>query len=82
MPKLERWIIASKKIPVLSGEILSKIIDAGGEIGGGWCQIHQHILVNEKNKESIEKILRNENFDISDAGDSSIYHPECLKIKY
>jgi|WetSurMetagenome_2_1015567.scaffolds.fasta_scaffold42302_2 hypothetical protein len=74
MPKLERWIVAQKMVPVLDSEILQKIISLGGHIGGGWCQIHQHINVNSENKEQIEQLLKEKGFEVAEA--SSIRHPE------
>ena len=41
MPKLERWIVASRMVNVLNKETINTILDIGGHIGGGWCEIHQ-----------------------------------------
>jgi hypothetical protein len=74
MPKLDRWIVASKMVHVIDAETMKKILDLGGQIGGGWCRIHQHISVNPENKEAIESILQEQGFEITTASD--VRHPE------
>ena len=74
MPKLERWIVASKMVRVIDADTMKKILELGGQIGGGWCRIHQHICVNPENKEAIEILLREKGFEITAATD--IGHPE------
>jgi hypothetical protein len=76
MPKLERWIVASKMVPVLDRETLKEVIELGGSIGGGWSQVHQHINVNADNKEKIEKLLFSRGYDVSDVCDKMVTHPE------
>lgn len=76
MPKLERWIVASKMVPVFDHETLKDIISLGGGIGGGWSQVHQHINVNADNKEKIEDLLRSRGYEISYIGDANVTHPE------
>lgn len=76
MPKLQRWLIAAKRIEVLDAEILKTIADLGGQIGGGWSQVHQHICVNRKNKEKIEQLLQDKGFTVSDPEDHVVSHPE------
>ncbi len=74
MPKLERWIVAQKMVQVIDAETMKKILDLGGQIGGGWGRIHQHVSVNSENKETIEKLLEEKGFEISAVSD--IRHPE------
>jgi hypothetical protein len=74
MPKLERWIVAQKMVQVIDAETMKKILDLGGQIGGGWGRIHQHISVNSENKETIEKLLQEKGFELLAA--SEIRHPE------
>jgi hypothetical protein len=74
MPKLERWIVAQKMVQVIDASTMKKILDLGGQIGGGWGRIHQHVAVNPENKEEIEKLLQDQGFEISAASD--IRHPE------
>jgi hypothetical protein len=74
MPKLERWIVAQKMVPVLDAETLMKIVELGGHIGGGWCLVHQHINVNADNKEQIERLLTDKGYEVVEA--SSTRHPE------
>ena len=76
MPKLERWIVAQKMVQVIDPETIKKIIDLGGQIGGGWSRIHQHICVNPDNKEAIEMLLSEKGFEIAAASD--IRHPEIV----
>ncbi len=79
MPKLQRWLIASKMVEVLDQETLSTIGDLGGQIGGGWSEVHQHICVNKDNKEQIEELLRSKGFTVTYPSDHAVYHPECQK---
>ncbi len=67
MPKLDRWLIASKMVEVIDKETLTQILNAGGQIGGGWCQIHQHVCVNPNNVEIIEKMLLDKGFTVCPA---------------
>ena len=53
----DRWIVASKMIPVFDNELLTKIANLGGSVGGGWCEVHQHVHVMPENKEAIEELL-------------------------
>lgn len=76
MPKLQRWIVASKTIEVLDAETQNRVLALGGNLGGGWNQVHQHICVNHENKERIEEILREKGFEISEAEGHAIFHPE------
>ena len=81
MPKLERWLIASKMVAVLDGETINTILDLGGHIGGGWCEIHQHVCVNASNKEAIEDLLRQKGFTISTPSEHRVSHPECYRME-
>jgi phospholipid N-methyltransferase len=74
MPKLERWIVAQKMVQVIDLETMKKILELGGQIGGGWNRIHQHIFVNSDNKEAIEQLLQEKGFELS--APSDIRHPE------
>ena len=77
MPKLERWLIASRMVPVLDSETINTILELGGNIGGGWCEIHQHVCVNARNKERIEELLRAKGFTVSTPSEHRVHHPEC-----
>ena len=81
MPKLERWIVASKMVPVFDHETLASLVSLGGTIGGGWSQVHQHVNVNVNNKEKIEELLRSRGYDVSNVGEKELQHPEmeCMK---
>jgi hypothetical protein len=74
MPKCDRWIVAQKMVPVLEADMIGKIIKLGGQVGGGWNRIHQHICVNPDNKEAIESMLIEKGFEV--AATSDIRHPE------
>jgi phospholipid N-methyltransferase len=74
MPKLDRWIVASKMVHVIDADTMKKILELGGQIGGGWCHIHQHICVNPENKEVIERMLQEKGFEITTA--AGVSHPE------
>lgn len=77
MPKMERWIIASRMVQVLDRDTMGKILELGGQIGGGWCEVHQHVCVNQDNKERIEELLRNADYTVSYVSEHRILHPEC-----
>ena len=77
MPKLERWIIASKMVEVLDRDTMMAVLRLGGQIGGGWCEIHQHVCVNQNNKEQIEDLLRSGGFTVTSVSDRQVAHPEC-----
>lgn len=76
MPKLQRWIVASKTVDVLDPETRNRILELGGNLGGGWSQVHQHICVNQENKERIEEILREKGFEISEPCAHTVFHPD------
>lgn len=76
MPKLDRWLVASKMVVVFDAELLRGILDVGATIGGGWCQVHQHVCVNARNKERIEAMLKERGFDVAPVGDKAFVHPE------
>lgn len=78
MPKLERWLVASKMVEVLDADTLKVIGELGGQIGGGWCEVHQHICVNSQNKEQIEALLRGKGFTVTDPKDTHVHHPDTL----
>jgi hypothetical protein len=76
VPKLERWIIASRMAEVLDRDTLKGVLEFGGQVGGGWCEVHQHICVNQNNKEQIERLLQNAGYKISYMSDHRVVHPE------
>ncbi len=78
MPKLDRWLVASKMVTVLDKETVRAILDLDGHIAGGWCEVHQHILVNADNKEKIEKLLSSKGYTVSSVSEHRVVHPESL----
>jgi len=74
MPKLSRWIVATRMVEILDPNTVKKILELGGNIGGGWNQIHIHVNVNSHNKETIEKLLVDQGFQVEDVDEMS--HPE------
>ena len=76
MPKMERWIVASKMVPVFDHDTLKQIVALGGTIGGGWSQVHQHLNVNVDNKEKIEELLQSRGYEVSNVCDRRLQHPE------
>ncbi|MBN2714178.1 MAG: hypothetical protein JXR97_17295 [Planctomycetes bacterium] len=82
MPKLERWIIASKKVRVLDTELEREILGMGGVLGGGFSEIHRHILVNPENKEVIEEHLRAKGYTVLPGTDKEFFHPDTEHIKH
>jgi hypothetical protein len=79
MPKLDRWLVASKVVDALDSDAVREIHALGGQIGGGWYEIHTHICVNQENKEKIEHLLQSQGLRISSASDEDIQHPECAR---
>jgi hypothetical protein len=73
----EHWIIAQKMIPVIDSETMKKILDFGGQVGGGWNMVHQHICVNRDNRAAIEQLLLDQGFEIVTTSDTN--HPEVGK---
>jgi hypothetical protein len=59
------WLVASRMLAVLDKDTLRAVLNAGGQTGGGWCEIHQHIGVDEGNREKIEEILRAANLTVT-----------------
>jgi len=82
MPKLERWIVASKMVPIFDQETLKEIVALGATIGGGWSQVHQHINVNSDNKEKIEELLQSRGYEVSNVCDRRLQHPEMEGMKH
>ena len=78
MPRLERWLVVSKMVETLDKETLRNVLDLGGKIGGGWCEVHQHICVNSQNTEKIRELLAARGYTVSAASESRICHPERL----
>ncbi len=76
MPKLHRWLIASKTVEVLDHATIESIEAHGGHVCGGWSEVHQHICVNKDNKETIEALLETQGFTISYPEEHRIYHPD------
>lgn len=77
MPKLDKWIVATRMAEPIDPATMRQILDLGGVIGGGWCQVHQHILVNAENKEKIETLLRDQGLEVLPADDHSLRHPDA-----
>ena len=75
MALLERWIVASKMVPVFDKEILSQILAMGGSVGGGWSEVHQHVHVTPENKETIEELLVRNGYKVLSVNDPSIARP-------
>jgi hypothetical protein len=63
-------------VPVLDADTVKEIGQLGGGIGGGWCEVHQHIHVTPANKEQIEELLRSRGLTVLSATDPSIRHPD------
>lgn len=64
-PESAGWLIASRMLPVLDRDTLKAVFDAGGEVAGGWCEVHQHIRVDEGNREQIREVLRAANLTVT-----------------
>ena len=75
MARLERWIVASKMVPVFDNALLQEIAALGGSVGGGWCEIHQHVHVTPENKEAIEELLVKNGYKLLSINDPSVARP-------
>lgn len=64
-PENMHCIIASRMLAVLDPETVQAILEAGGQIGGGWCEVHQHIHVHGNNVDAVAKILRAADIHVS-----------------
>ncbi len=76
MPKLEKWIVASRRVEAIDGETRAELVRLGGQIGGGWTEVHRHVLVNPENKEAIEALLRENGYQVCAASDKTLRHPD------
>lgn len=66
MPKLSRWIVARKMVAVFPQEVLKELVELGANLGGGWCQVHQHLHVNPENREKIIALLEAHGYRVDD----------------
>lgn len=69
MARLERWIVATRRVSVFDAETQAEIARLGGNFGGGENRVHMHVHVNPGNKEAIEDLLRAKGFEVVSAGD-------------
>jgi hypothetical protein len=76
MPKLQRWLVVSKKVPIIDNHTMRDLMADGVHIGGGWSEVHQHILVNARNKERIEQLLASRGYTVQSACKKEFFHPE------
>lgn len=76
MSKLEHWIIAAKKADALAPEIQDALKALGAIMGSSWNAAHQHICVNQYNKEDIEALLGAAGCSVSYVSEKSTLHPE------
>lgn len=67
MPKLSRWIVAKKMMHLFPTEVLQKLLSMGANIGGGWCEIHQHINVSPQNRDEVVAYLESLGYEVLDA---------------
>ena len=67
MPQLERWIVASKTMPVFDSQLLAKIAELGSAVGSAVCEVHQHVHVTAENKEKIEELLQSHGYTVTPA---------------
>lgn len=68
----DRWIIASRIVPVLDAESQAAIAGMGGVIGGGNAEIRLHIHVSSDNRDAIESFLRSKGLTVSEASNTMI----------
>lgn len=76
MAKLEHWIIAARKVEAVDQAVLDAIVPLGAVAGGGWNDTHQHICVNQYNKEDLEALLEDAGCTVSYVSEKSTLHPE------
>lgn len=66
MPKMSRWIVARKMVAVFPQEVLKELVELGANLGGGWCQVHQHLHVNPENREKVIALLEAHGYRVDD----------------
>jgi|GEM_PF-1768179 len=76
MGKLEHWIIAAKKAYALPPDICEAITSLGAVMGSDWNDAHQHVCVNQHNKEEIEALLCASGCTVSYVSEKRTLHPE------
>jgi len=76
MPKLDRWIIASREVDILDKDTDHALRDMGALTAGGWNIVHQHVLVTYENKEKIERYMASRGYNVRPASDTSFFHPD------
>lgn len=76
MGKLEHWIIAAKKADPLPPEITAAVTALGAIMGSSWNNAHQHVCVNQFNKEDIEALLEAADCTVSYVSETDTLHPE------
>jgi len=71
MPRLQRWIVARKIVPVFSTETAKKLTDLGANLGDGDFNLHQIVNVNFRNREKVIELLIADGFSVTDAEDEA-----------
>lgn len=75
MARLERWIVASRRVSVFDAETLEALTRLGANFGGVENRVHQYIHVTPNNKEAIEELLRGHGFEVVSSGDFASRDP-------
>lgn len=76
MTKLERWIVASRKVKVFDDETRAELDALGVSPGGGWDEVHRHLHVTPENKEKVEELLRAKGYTVAGPSDPCVEHPD------
>lgn len=76
MGSLDRWLVASRKAEVFDPDTLAELEEMGAQAGGGFEEVHRHVLVTAFNKERVEAMLQRRGYKVSSASDPEVQHPE------
>lgn len=66
MPKLKRWIVASKQLPVFPEELIKTLTEYGVGLAGSDTLVSQTMHVNAKNREQVIALLEKNGYSVKD----------------
>lgn len=72
MPKLNRWIKATKKVPVFSHDLVESLTSLGVALAGGEFTIEQTLHVNPHNREKVIALLLENGYEVHEPGENEL----------
>lgn len=64
-PENAGWLVVSRMLPVLDNRTLATVVELGGQIAGGWCEVHQHVRVEPSIREVAMDLLHSANLTVT-----------------